>query len=141
MNRPHPPAALPTSRARRGTGTVHEREETTMFVRGAIIGATVVLMAAIAPAALAMSQREGVQPKNPYFAPPPLNSIDHFKCYDVAEPPPIAPGIPARVGLRDQFGRQKAQVGELVMLCSAVRKLHGDVVSRVNQPELHLACF
>ena len=71
----------------------------------------------------------------------PLANLDHYKCYQATEPPPIAPGIPPVVGLTDQFGARNVQVGRASTLCNPTRKGHDGVITPVRFPDVHLTCF
>ncbi len=63
-----------------------------------------------------------------------LPPLDHFKCYEIEEPPLDQP---QDVTLEDQFGAADMRVRGLVSFCNPVDK-NGE---GINDPTAHLACY
>jgi hypothetical protein len=73
--------------------------------------------------------------KEPHGRP---RGLDHFWCYVTSGTPP-APGV--AVGLKDQFREDTVTVGPPFVLCNPVRKIHDNVVTRIQNEEDHLVCY
>ena len=67
-------------------------------------------------------------------APTPLNSQNHYKCYDVVDHDPFSPRT---VSLKDQFGLTNAQVVRPVFHCNPVDKNH----EGIPYPDIHILCY
>lgn len=75
-------------------------------------------------------------PGNPVPPPPPLPSLDHYKCYDACGKP-----IGDRVRLRDLYQTVDTKVLEPAFFCNPVGKLHNGAPTLVQNPNLHLTCY
>jgi hypothetical protein len=64
------------------------------------------------------------------------SGLDHYKCYGVQGDP-----LEERVRLRDQFTPFFTTVLEPMFLCNPAEKTHGDRVTPVRNPALHLVCY
>jgi hypothetical protein len=75
--------------------------------------------------------------KAPGRAPKPPDDLDHYKCYE-------ASGLPLKeltAGLKDQFLDEKVQVLKPVSFCNPVRKKHGNITTKIQNADVHLACY
>jgi len=104
------------------------------------------LLGVAAPAALALHAGGPPDQTSPAAlaavpAANPLDSVDHFKCYQATNPAPLGGGVPSQVGLTDEFLQQANRIGKIVRVCNPVIKIHGDTTYPVHHPTLHLVCF
>jgi hypothetical protein len=67
----------------------------------------------------------------------PPEGLDHFKCYQAN-----GESVNATVGLKDQFhASPQVRVLDPVVFCNPVEKTHGDIVTPIRNPAVHLACY
>jgi hypothetical protein len=66
----------------------------------------------------------------------PTTDLDHFKCYRATGQP-----INDRVGLKDQFHRERVKVLEPFRFCNPVEKNHAGAVTPILRPDDHLVCY
>jgi hypothetical protein len=70
-------------------------------------------------------------------APPPMPTLDHFKCYQVEG----GQSLGTDVYLKDQFGTFRATVKDAELFCNPVEKLHGNVTTPILNPDHHLTVY
>jgi hypothetical protein len=63
-------------------------------------------------------------------------NLDHFLCYRAA-----GPAINQQAWLQDEFVAEVVGVLSPVMFCNPAEKLHNDVVTPIEHPDEHLACY
>ena len=91
--------------------------------------ASLVLLLAVLVAGSAWAQ-----PPVGAAAPTPLNSQNHYKCYDIVSHDPF-PGL--RVPLKDQFGSTHGTVTKPLFHCNPVDK-RGE---GIPYPDIHMICY
>jgi hypothetical protein len=91
-------------------------------------------LAVAAPTILAVPSGKILPPGTP---PPPSPDLDHYKCYNASGP--ALANIAAT--LKDQFRTDTVQVIQPVLFCNPVEKIHGELISPIQHPAVHLVCY